>query len=172
MNKIYITGISGTGKSTVAKELHKKGYSVISIDETPDLCFWINKETKERVFGDHKLDKNFIDSHNWICNIEHLKKLILNNTKPLFATGVVSNQADFIDLFDKTILLQCKPETFISRIENRKDNDFGKDKTAQEVILGWYKKFENELLEKGAISISTEDSLEEVVNNIIKESNY
>ena len=49
MQKIYITGISGTGKTAIAKELQQRGFYTISIDEVPNLCIWINKETKEKV---------------------------------------------------------------------------------------------------------------------------
>jgi len=167
--KIYVTGISGTGKTTMAKELEKRGFYAISIDEVPNLCFWINKKTKKKIEGEVELNKKFIDTHDWFCDTEYLKKLINKGSDLVFVFGIASNQNDFLDLFDKTLLLQCKPETFISRIENRTDNDFGKDKTAQEKILGFYQNFENELLEKGAISITSEGSVEEVVENIIKQ---
>lgn len=169
--KIYITGISGTGKTAIAKELKKKGFYVISIDEVPDLCIWVNKLTKEKVTYEAELSKDFIDTHDWVCDIEYLNKLIEKGTNPIFVLGIASNQNDFIHIFDKTFLLQCSPETFISRIENRADNDFGKDKTAQEFILGWYKDFEYKILKKGAISINVEKSLNEVVKNIIEQVN-
>jgi broad-specificity NMP kinase len=170
MKKIYITGVSGTGKTTIAKELEKKGFYVISIDEVPNLCIWINKETKEKVIKEVELNKDFINTHDWVCDVEYLQKLIDTGISPIFVLGLPSNQNELINLFDKVLLLQCKPETFISRIENRTDNDFGKDKSAQEVILSWYKNFEQETLKKGAISISVEESLDEVVDNILKQA--
>lgn len=169
MNKIYITGISGTGKTTIAKELEQRGFYTISIDEVPNLCVWIHKETKEKVNYEAELNKEFIDAHDWVCDVEYLNELIKKGTSPIFVLGLASNQKDFIHIFDKTLLLQCSPETFISRIENRTDNDFGKDKTAQEVILSWYQNFENTMLEKGAISIDVEKPLNEVIENIIKQ---
>ncbi len=170
MKKIYITGISGTGKTVISKELEKRGFYTISIDEVANLCVWIHKETKEKVNYEAELNKEFIDTHDWVCDIEYLNELIEKGTNPVFVLGLASNQNDFIHTFDKTLLLQCKPETFISRIENRTDNDFGKDKTAQEVILGWYQKFENNMLEKGAVSISVEQPLDKVVDVIIKQA--
>jgi broad-specificity NMP kinase len=169
--KIYITGISGTGKTAIAKELEKKGFYVISIDEVPNLCVWIHKKTKEKVNYETELNKEFIDTHDWVCDVEYLNELIKKGTSPIFVLGLSSNQNDFMHLFDKVLLLQCKPETFISRIESRTDNDFGKDKTAQDVILSWYKNFENNMLEKGAVSIDVENSLYEVVENIIEQTN-
>ena len=170
MKKIYITGISGTGKTAISKELEKRGFYTISIDEVPNLCIWVNKETKEKVTYEVELNKEFIDTHDWVCDVEYLHKLIEQGSGSIFVLGLASNQNDFMDIFDKTLLLQCKPETFISRIENRTDNDFGKDKTAQEVILDWYQKFENNMLKKGATSISVEQPLDKVVDEIIKQA--
>lgn len=169
MKKIYITGISGTGKTTIAKKMEQKGLSVISIDEVPDLCFWIDKETKEKVKGNIELNKAFIDMHDWYCDVNYLRDLMNEAINLVFVLGIASNQNDFLNLFDKTILLQCKPEIFILRIENRIDNNFGKDKSAQESILGWYKKFEEEMIKNGAVSIDAEKSVDEIIEEIVKE---
>lgn len=171
MKKIYITGISGTGKTTVAEELNKKNIYSISIDETPDLCFWVNKKTGDKVGYEEILNKEFIDSHSWVCDVEYLKKLMDKEGKLVVVLGIASNQKNYLNLFDKVLLLQCNPKTFIKRIEERSNNDFGKDKTAQESILAWYKNFEDEMIEKGAISIDTEKPIEEVVEHVIKEIN-
>jgi len=59
MKKIYITGISGTGKSTIAEELNKKGIYSIDIDsEKFNLCHWKNKETKEAVYFEYGMGKD------------------------------------------------------------------------------------------------------------------
>lgn len=172
MKTIYITGISGTGKTAISKELEKRGFYTISIDEVPNLCIWRHKETKEKVTSEVELNKEFIDTHDWVCDVEYLQRLIGQGTGPVFILGLASNQKDFIHIFNKVLLLQCTPETFISRIENRTDNDFGKDKTAQEVILSWYKNFENNILEKGAVSINVEKPLNEVVDEIIRQTSH
>lgn len=169
MKKIYITGISGTGKTTIANVLIDRGFHTISIDETDNLCHWVNKENGKVVTDEVGLNKQFIDTHDWICDIDYLKELMKKGDNTVIVLGSASNQNDFLDLFDKVLLLQCKPETFIERIEKRKDNVFGKDKTAQESILGWHKYFEDELLRKGAISIDAEKSIEDVVKQVVSE---
>jgi dephospho-CoA kinase len=167
--KIFITGISGTGKTTIENTLNSNGIYSIGIDEWPNLCFWKNKTTGEKVEYEAKLDKTFIDAHDWICDIKILKNLLEQNERIIVVLGSSSNQNDFLNLFDKILLLQCKPETFIKRIIERKDNDFGKDKSAQELILSWYEEFENNLLKKGAVPINTDKPLKKVVENIMKE---
>ena len=174
MKKIYITGISGTGKTTIYDELISRGFAAISLDETDDLCCWINKETKEKVETEVELNKDFTDTHSWVCDVKYLQKLLDNAMKNgsdlVFILGVASNQNDFLDMFDKVILLQCMPDTFIHRLTHRTNNDFGKDKTVQEAVLGWYEEFENKLIERGAISINTEKHIAEVVEEVLKQS--
>ncbi len=171
MKKIYITGVSGTGKSSISRILNEKGICSISIDETEGLCLWKNKVTGERPDYNAKLNKEFTEAHEWICDIEKLKKIVEVDKEVIVVVGVASNQNDFLHLFDKVILLQCQPETFIQRIIDRKDNDFGKDESAQEFLLGWYKKYEEDMIKKGAIPINTEETIENVVNAVIIEIN-
>lgn len=171
MKKIFITGISGTGKTTIAHALNTKGIHSISIDEVPGLCVWKNKATGEKVDYETELNKTFIDSHDWICDVGILQKLLNVDKEIVVVLGSAANQNEFLSLFDKVLLLQCKPETFIERIMQRKDNDFGKDKSAQDLILSWYQEFENNLLGKGAVPINVEGSIDTVVEAIIKEIN-
>jgi dephospho-CoA kinase len=165
MSKVFITGISGTGKTAIVQVLKKKGINAVDMDEA-DLCFWVSKDNGKKVDYEAKLDKAFIDSHVWICDIELLNKT-LNMESNVVMLGHPENTEEILPFFDKFILLQCKPETFLKRILERKDNDFGKDETAQQYLLDTYEKFESNMLEKGAISINTESSLEEVVGKIM-----
>jgi thymidylate kinase len=87
--------------------------------------------------------------------------------KDVVVVGLLENQNEFLNLFDKIFLLQCREKTFFERIDNRTTNGFGKDYSEKEHILSFYKKFEEDLIKKGAIPINVEESLESVVSNII-----
>jgi broad-specificity NMP kinase len=168
MKKIFITGISGTGKTTAAKELDQRGFYAISIDEVEGLCSWIDQETGENHGGKFtKLDMEFVDRHDWICDIEHLEKLMNKDTDTVFVLGMATNQYDFLHLFDKIFLLECSPETFCKRIDERTDNDFGKDEEIKKRILGRYETYAARMKSLGAVSISTEKPIIEVVDEII-----
>lgn len=169
MKKIFITGISGTGKTTIYEELVKRDYYAISLDETDDLCYWVNRETKERIHGHVELNRDFTSKHQWICDIEYLKQLMSVDKELIFVLGSASNQDEFLSMFDKVIVLQCKPEVFIERLNTRTNNDFGKHKTIQDHLLTWYEDFENKLIEGGAIAINTDRPINEVVDEVIKQ---
>lgn len=168
MRKIYVTGISGTGKTTVSKELFCRGIRAISIDDIPGLCVWRNKISNTVVDYDADLNEKFIDSHDWICDIEKLQALIDKSDTDVVVLGLASNQREFVEMFDLILLLQCPPKLFIERIMQRNDNDFGKDESAQKVILSWYEDFERNMLDQGAVSIDVSKSLPEVTDEIEK----
>lgn len=171
MKKIFITGVSGTGKTTIAKELEKRGYYAISIDEVEGLCSWINQETGQKSGGKEvEMNAEFVDKHNWICNTEHLNKLLSKEVDVVFVLGRATNQEDFLHIFDKILLLQCSPETFCKRIEMRTDNTFGKNKKVQQQVIDGYKPYTEKMLGKGAIPIDTEKPINEVVDEVIQKS--
>jgi len=64
-------------------------------------------------------------------------------------------------------LLKCDEKTFLKRITERENHNFGKHPLDQENILSWYKNFEREVLEEGAIPVNTEKLLKDVVDEIL-----
>lgn len=171
MRKVYITGVSGTGKTTIAKELEKRGFYVISIDEVDNLCFWIDQETGENHGGkEAEMSLDFVDAHDWICDIEYLNKLLNKDVDIAFVSGMATNQDEFLHIFDKVLLLQCSPETFCKRIDDRTNNDFGKDEEVKKQIVGRCESYAEKMLTLGAIPINTEKPIEEVVDEVIKQA--
>jgi broad-specificity NMP kinase len=170
MKKIYITGIAGTGKTTVSEELQKRGFNAISIDETDGLCSWVDRETKEKVQGKAELTREFTSKHQWVCDADYLRKLMDVDEETVFVLGVTSNQSEYIDVFDTVLLLQCKPEVFLERLKNRTNNTFGKDKAIRDHMLDWYESFETRLIAKGAIPIDASLPIDEVVDKVVKQA--
>lgn len=165
MKKVFITGISGTGKTAIAKALKEKGVNAIDMDMY-DLCYWISNDDGKKVDYEATLNRAFIDSHVWVCDTNLLKNM-LDTEETIVMLGHPENTDEILPFFDKTVLLQCKPETFLKRIMNRQNNDFGKDETAQQHLLDTYEKFENDTLSKGAVSVSVEEPLSEVIDKIM-----
>lgn len=167
MKKYYITGISGNGKSTIAQKLKENGISAIDIDEDK-LCRWINKSSKEISHWHPGLNKEFFKNHDYVCDQEKLFSIMEGMKDPVVVVGLADNQKDFINRFDKVFLFQSNPKILFERIKDRIDNDFGKHEEEQKMILGWYKSFEKETLEQGAIAIDTSKPIDEVYNNLLK----
>lgn len=162
--KIYITGLSGTGKTSIVEALLQKGIHAIDIDD--GLCHWENRHTGEHTDWFPGRDDEWHQNHAWLCDVEDLKKRLLE-AEHVVVAGLGSNQNDYLPLFDKVFVLRCRPEIFLARIETRTTNDFGKHPPEQRMLLEWQQTFETEMIQKGAIPLDAERPLEVVVEDII-----
>lgn len=167
MKKFYITGVSGTGKSSVALKLKEKGISVIDIDEVKGLCHWVHESTKEIHDWYSGIGSDFLDLHDYICDQEKLIKLINECKDIVVVFGLAGNQSEFLNLFDKVFLFHCDEKIFLERIRTRTNHDFGKHESEKKMILGWYRDLEKEMLEEGAIPINTDRPLVDVVDEVM-----
>lgn len=167
MKIFFITGIPGSGKSTVVGKLAEKGVFSIDADSVRGLTYWIDKETGEICGWSPGMTKDWYKKHQYICDKKKLVNLIKNSPKEIVVVaGLFNNRSELRDLFDEVFLLQCKEETFLKRIKERENHDFGKHILEKENILSWYKNFEKEVLEEGAIPINADRPLVDVVDDI------
>lgn len=166
MKKFFITGISGSGKSSVLEKLAEMGFLVIDIDSVDGLCKWVNNNTLQEEKWKHGMTNEWYKNHKYICDKEKLTNLLNVYKNTVFVAGLPSNRRELLDLFDKVFLLQCREETFIKRIKERTSHDFGKHILEQENILSWYKDFEADMLKRGAVTINTDCPLANVVDEI------
>jgi broad-specificity NMP kinase len=137
--KTLITGIAGTGKSTIVKALNERGVVSIDLHDVPGLFFWQNKETKEKVEYYPVHSKEWFDTVDRLCDINKLKEMLDQYTNIVMAgTTSGSNQKNFLSLFDKVILLQSNPETLIYRMKTRTNKSgYGKTEAEQEDNIEW-----------------------------------
>ncbi len=165
--RFYITGVSGVGKSSVARMLNERGIYSIDIDSAK-MCHWINNQTKERADWQPGIGTDWLENHGWICDKGKMSESLSQNKDIIVVAGSAVNQEEYLNMFDKVFVLTCKPETFFKRINDRTDNDFGKHESEQEKILEWHESdFNESLIKKGAILIDTDRPLVEVVDDIV-----
>lgn len=75
MNKsIFITGVAGSGKSTVCQYLLDQGYNAIDLEEKPGLFASIDKESGQPVSSVDYDDLENVKQHYWICDKNKLRK--------------------------------------------------------------------------------------------------
>jgi dephospho-CoA kinase len=166
--KILLTGVAATGKSTIAKALQERGIKALDFKDIPELCYWRNKETKEKVPYSLSNQREFFTENERICDLEILKNF-LDHHKDIVVTGVArGNQTGYLRLFDKVILLQCNPQTFLDRLQTR-EAPFGKTAVERDYVVDWQKELDPLLLAYGAIPVSTEGDLTSVVDALVKE---
>jgi dephospho-CoA kinase len=162
--KIYVTGVSGTGKSTLVRELTARGVNAIDLDE--GFCHWRKREDGGRVLWEPGRDDAWYDAHGWICEIASLKDA-LEEQEDAVVVGLSSNQDQYWKLFDRVYVLTASAETIIHRLNTRVDNEYGKHPREQKRLLAWHKTFEKEMIEKGAFPLDGERPVEDVADDIV-----
>ena len=166
--KILLTGIAGTGKSTIINALNERGITAIDLHELPDLFSWKNIKTGEPVEYSPVQSKEWFEENGRFCDTEKLKE-ILNQYDDVIVAGTTSeDQKGFISYFDKVILLQCDADTIIHRMKTRNNKSgYGKTKAEQEDNIKWQNEFDSLMISLGATPIKTDGDIDKTVNKII-----
>jgi shikimate kinase len=150
---VLITGMSGTGKSTVIDELAARRYRAVDTD-ADEWCEWVDDERGEP---------------DWVWREERIAELLATeDADVLFVSGCKSNQGRFYDRFDHVVLLSVPIEVMKARLAARTNNPYGKDPAELARVLHHVETVEP-LLRRGAtLEIDTNVSVEEVVEGILR----
>ena len=122
-----IEGVSGTGKTTVAKELERRGYHVIHGDR--QLAYYGDPETGEPLDWPPNLseaDTVAWGNKHWIWPVDKVRALIADQGDAMgFFCGGSRNFRHFIELFDAVFLLEVDLQTLSRRLVRRPEDEFG-----------------------------------------------
>jgi broad-specificity NMP kinase len=117
MRRVLVTGMSGTGKSTVLTELGRRGFQVVQTDDAP----W--SEWSEA-------DGGYVWREDLIAEL-----LSRDDRGTLYVSGTASNQGRFYPRFDAVVLLSAPVDVLLHRIEARTTNHYGKTAEERALIL-------------------------------------
>jgi dephospho-CoA kinase len=121
MTVVLVTGMSGTGKSTVLAELARRGHRVVDTDEGD----WSVQVPAAGGAGVEQLWRE-----------ERIEALLAGHRGgPLFISGCVANQGMFCRRFAAVVLLSVPEQVLLERIASRRTNDFGKAAAERRRIL-------------------------------------
>ena len=91
--RVLITGMSGTGKSTVIRELQRRGFRAVDLD-SPDFSQLVPAAKGETTGVGGGMD--------WVWNEERVAALLDSaGAEPLFLSGCSPNQGRFYDRLDR-----------------------------------------------------------------------
>jgi broad-specificity NMP kinase len=154
MKKILITGMSGTGKTTVIEALQQRGHEAIDTDS--DLwCEWIVAAPSQP---------------DWVWREDKMAALLAQErTTPLFVSGCKSNQGKFYPMFDHVVLFSAATQVILNRIANRVNNPYGKTEQERNLILEHIEYIEPLLRLRCDLEIDTSTAnIKQVVDKILK----
>jgi dephospho-CoA kinase len=166
---VLVTAVSGSGKSTVCKELAKLGYTTYDIEDTPGLFSLLDEKTRKPMIKHNNGDLELVKQGDWVCDKDKLQELINSESADLtFYCGAAGNIQEIRGLFDVVIVLQVSDKTTLKRLGTRIPGEFGHTAEVRDWVLSWKHDVEKEWLEAGGIPVSAEDSPEEVARRIIQ----
>ena len=124
MSRVLLTGMSGTGKTTVLAELDRRGHTTIDTDYGG----WV---LPDGTWDEPRMDR------------------LLSSQPDVVVSGTVQNQGRFHDRFEHVVLLSAPVEVLIERVRSRSNNPYGKTSRQQAEIAGYAATVEP-LLHQGA----------------------
>lgn len=119
MRRVLVTGMSGTGKSSVLGELARRGHRTVDTD-TDEWCEWTTDREGQP---------------DWVWREAPMRALLSSETRLLFVGGCKSNQGDFYSGFDRVVLLSAPAEVLLARLRTRTNNPYGKTPEQQAEVL-------------------------------------
>lgn len=148
MSVVFITGMSGAGKSTALKELERRGF------ETADTDYgrWCHQVDGELVWDEPKI------------------KALLDQERGgvLYLSGTVSNQGRFYDRFDAVVLLTAPHAVLLQRLRTRTTNNYGKTEAERLEVSHYIRTVEPLLRETATHVVHTEQPMSAVADSLVR----
>lgn len=163
-----IEGVSGTGKTTVAEELQRRGYHVVHGDR--ELSYVGDPQTGEpldRLAHEHVSDGVTWQHEHHIWHVDKVKSLLADqrHAKSFFCGGS-RNLHHFIDLFDEVFVLDIDLDTLNCRLAGRAEDEFG-GKTSERELIRRLHATKADVPKRG-IAIDATAPIERVVDDILE----
>lgn len=163
MKRILVTGMSGTGKSTVIGELAARGYKAVDAD-TDEFSEWVEIKGDTSVLGSPAWG-----ARDWMWREDRMQALLsTEDTAVLFVSGCAANMRKFLPQFDHVVLLSAPADVLVERLATRTNNSYGKhtDEVARVLIL--VETIEPMLRRVAGHEIDTSVSLADVVATLLR----
>jgi broad-specificity NMP kinase len=148
VKRVLLTGMSGTGKSSVIRELAARGYKAIDTDYG---------------WSEHGPDGDWIWRED---RIQHLLSAEVSDF--LFLSGCATNQGKFYSQFDYVILLSAPEAVIVERLRARTNNSYGKSPDELSEVLGYLHTVEPLLRRGSTHEIDTSIPLDQVVERVLE----
>lgn len=170
MPLIYVTGVSGSGKSAVHSRLQKLGYVAYDVDDHALSGVFENKSNKRVAMPPaEQRTPEWFATHSWLMIPAAIQRVKAESEQQLvFLCGAARNDKDFWKLFDIIIFLDITEATLRRRVAGRHDNDYGKNEHELQDILAWHKKAANTYRMAGARIIDANLPLDDVIEKIFQ----
>lgn len=165
---VWVTGTSGSGKSTACSTLKEHGFPSVDADWEGFNC-WTDRESGEVVAEPpDPVPRGWLDQYGWTIIRSKVENLVVaSRERTVFLCGYVENDADVRDLFDHVICLVIDDRTLVKRLTTRTTNSFGKHPEELWAALALNARAESEYRRLGATTIDGSLPPAEVARQIV-----
>lgn len=152
-----VEGVSGTGKTSVCRELNRRGYQAINGDR--ELAYQGDPGTGEAT------DTAAHQHHIW--DVRRVRALVANHREPVtFFCGGSRNFAKFIDLFDEVFVLDIDLDTLHRRLAQRPRDEWGSRPSERDLIVRLHRTKED--IPHTGVMVDATRPLADVVGEILR----
>jgi shikimate kinase len=163
MKRILLTGISGTGKSTVISELAARGYKAVDADSHA-FSEWVE------IVDDSDTPGTPVEpNRDWVWREDRIQALLsTEDAGVLFLSGCAKNMGKFLPQFDLVVLLSAPADVIAERLRTRTNNPYGKHPDEVARVLGLLETVEPLLRSAAGYEIDTSIRLDLVVDAVLR----
>lgn len=141
MPRILITGMSGTGKTTLLDELARRGHTTVDTDYDG----WTTADA--------------------LWDEERMTDLLAAN-RDIVISGTVENQGRFYDRFAHVVLLSAPVEILLQRVTHRTNNPYGTTPEQQDEIRHYTAEVEPLLRRRATAELDARRSVTELADAV------
>lgn len=151
MRRVLLTGMSGTGKSTVIGRLSALGYKAVDLD-----------------YGGWTEVRPYEDGEETLWLEDRVAQLLATeDAEVLFISGAARNQTKFYRQFDHVVLLTAPAAVMSERLGARTNDPYGKDPAELARVLALKETVEPALRRAADVEIDTSVPVDEVVRRVL-----
>jgi shikimate kinase len=163
VKRILLTGMSGTGKSTLIGELAARGYRAADVD-CDEFSEWVE------FTGESGIPGSAVEpDRDWVWREERVQNLLsTEDADVLFVSGCASNMGKFLPQFDHVVLLSAPADVIVERLATRTNNPYGKHRDEVARVLELRELVEPLLRRAAGHEIDTSASLDDIVSTLLR----